>query len=418
MSKKLQAQPAKERKPSDPKWIVLLLMGAANAPGETDLTQFAIEDIRELEEAFETRKKPTLEIAYQLHQPGGVTRRHVGGAEEAVPAALNDRVDGTPLEKFVRWAVVETDYRPGDRVMLVLWGHAHRFAIGATVLNGRADALDFAELVEVLERLQTPQPGDRYGILPQFDIIAFDACDCATLEMAYQLQPFARYLLASQIRMPLPGFPYHRILERLGAPQGRLMGPSEFGRWSVRRFCEFYSVRDEDRDTVSLTLLDLQQVLPIAETTDRLARELLARMADGTEDEALITDLFRLSRTIDTADPTRRIKPFVDVADLCLNLLLHCNNEDVREIARVLGNLLLSPAPVPANQSEAGAGVSFIAEHGRNACTTGRLNGVNLYAPHVAGTNDEFQEMNGRYQNFRFARDVAWFDLVTAMAER
>ena len=416
MARKRRAEPAPKRKASDPKWIVLLLMGADNAPDETDLTPFAEDDIRELERAFETKNEGTLQIAYQLHERSGVTRRHLGGKAEVL-SALNDPVDGTPLYEFVRWALPKTEYRRGDRVMLVLWGHAHRFAIGGKVVNGNADALDFAELVEVLTRLQTSQPGDRSPTLPQFDIIAFDACDCSTLEMAYQLQPFARYLLASQIRMPLPGFPYHRVLERLADPKGRLMGPAEFGGWAVRRFCEFYSVRKEDRDTVSLTLLDLQQVLPIAEATDRLARILLARMADGTEDQTLISDLFRLSRTIDTADPSKRIKPFVDVADLCLNLLLHCNDEEARETARALGNLLLSPAPVPGGQSEAGGGVCFVTEHGRNACTTSRLNGVSLYAPHVAGTNDEFDEMNHRYRKFSFAQEVAWSLLVTAMAE-
>jgi Clostripain family len=270
----------------------------------------------------------------------------------------------------------------------------------------------------VLARLTTPELSEQSATLEQFDIIAFDACDCSTLEMAHQLQPFARYLLASQIRMPLPGFPYHRVLAHLAARQGRLMGPAEFGRWAVRRFCEFYSVREEDRDTVSLTLLDLQQVEPIVQATDRLARVLLARIVDATEDEAFVKGLFRLARTIDTADPGKQIKPFVDVADLCLNLLLHCNSEEVRETARALGNLLLSPGPVPGGASEKGTGVPFIAEHGRNACTTGRLNGVNLYAPHVAGTNDEFREMNDRYGSFRFARDFAWSALVMAMAAR
>jgi hypothetical protein len=387
-------------------------MGADNADGERDLREFAAEDIRELEQVAAKGDKGTLQIAYQLHRPGRITRRHLPGAEEPAPAELSEAVDGTPLFDFVRWALPKTRYRPGDRVMLVLWGHVHQFAIGARQLqDGRADALDFAELVEVLERLKVS------ATLAQFDVIAFDACDCSTLEMAYQLQPYARYLLASQIRMPLPGFPYDRVLERLASPKGRPMGPAEFGRWAVRRFCEFYSVREEDRDTVSLTLLDLQQVAPIAEAAERLAMVLLERIVDATENEAFIKDLFRLSRTIDTADPKKQVKPFVDVADLCLNLLLHCNSEEVRETARSLGNLLLSPAPVRAGQSEKGKGVSFIAEHGRNACTTGRLNGVNLYAPHIAGNNHEFRDMNDRYLNFRFAQDFAWSALVTAMAE-
>ena len=417
MSSEWRAQPAAERKASDPKWIVLLLMGAATAPGETDLTQYAADDIRELEQVFEKAREGTLQIAYQLHEQKGITRRQLGGEKLDLPA-LDDPVDGTPLLEFVRWALPRTGYRPGDRVMLVLWGHAHRFAIGAKLVDGRADALDFAELVKVLARLQTRQKGDRAATISQFDIIAFDACDCSTLEMAYQLQPFARYLLASQIRMPLPGFPYHRVLAHLASPQGRLMGPAEFGRWAVRRFCEFYSVRQEDSETVSLTLLDLQQVLPIAEATDRLARVLLARIVDETEDEAVIRDLFRLSRTIDTADPTRRInRSSMQRISVSICFFIATAKRSGKPPG-TLGNLLLSPGPpVRGGQSEAGIGLPFIAEHGRNACTTGRLNGVNLYAPHVAGTNDEFQEMNDRYRKFSFAQEAAWSLLVAAMAE-
>ena len=42
--------------------------------------------------------------------------------------------------------------------------------------------------------------------------VAFDACDLATVEMACQLKPFAKYLLGSQIGIPLPGWPYDRVL--------------------------------------------------------------------------------------------------------------------------------------------------------------------------------------------------------------
>ena len=95
MSSERRAQPAVERKTSDSKWIVLLLMGAANAPDETDLTQFAADDIAELEQVAAMGREGTLQIAYQLHRPGGIIRRHLGGVEEAASAELNDPVDGT-----------------------------------------------------------------------------------------------------------------------------------------------------------------------------------------------------------------------------------------------------------------------------------------------------------------------------------
>ena len=76
--------------------------------------------------------------------------------------------------------------------------------------------------------------------LPTLDILGFDACDLSTVEMACQLQPFANYLLGSQIGIPIPGWPYDRILDRLQNPMGS-MRPSEFGSYIVRRFCESYA---------------------------------------------------------------------------------------------------------------------------------------------------------------------------------
>jgi hypothetical protein len=418
VSGKRRAKAAGQRTDAGTKWIVLVLMGADNPSNQTDLLTFAKGDIKEMEQALAARTSPRrLEIAIQLHRKGGVTRRHLPRAPQEVPGELGDAVDGTPLFEFVRWALPATGYRPGDRVMLVLWGHAHKFAIGAQPVERGEDALDFAELVDVLGRLKEPQAGERMATLERFDIIAFDACDASTLEMAYQLHPFTRYLLASQIRIPLPGFPYRRMLQRLAVPQGRLMGPAEFGRWAVRRFCEFYSVAPDDKDTVSLTLLDVQQAPAVTEAAGRLAAVLGDRISDTTEDLDFVKQVFRLSRTIDRVDPARRLKPFVDLADLCLNLLLGCASDDVKQAARALGDMLLSPAPVRGGKSETGRGYPFIVEHGRNACTTARLNGVSVYAPHVAGAASDFDEMNGRYQNFRFAQETLWAALVTTMTE-
>ena len=61
--------------------------------------------------------------------------------------------------------------------------------------------------------------------------------------------------MASQIGIPIPGWPYDRILYRLRHPIGRLMVPAEFGSWVVRRFCESYTASAP----VSLTLLDLNR---------------------------------------------------------------------------------------------------------------------------------------------------------------
>ena len=230
--------------------------------------------------------------------------------------------------------------------------------------------------------------------------------------MAVQLQPFAKYMLASQISMPIPGFPYDRILERLAARKGDLMGPPEFGSWAVRRFCEHYAAGQKDREAVSLTLLDLQQAPQAGWLTELLARALARALANDADEQQLVAEAFRRSRVID-----RGIKPFIDVADLCLNLQLNSGNQSVRIAARELGDFLLSPRPVELGKSALGIGKPFVVEHGSNTCLTARLNGVSVYAPHVAGPDFDAVGVKERYQQFEFARQTMWGDLVTALID-
>ena len=148
----------------------------------------------------------------------------------------------------MRWAFE----RAGGRykktpTMLILWGHAYEFAIGRAVRPTGIDALDFTELTEVLGCIQKDRG-------KKLEIVAFDACDLATTEVAYQFCPYADYLLASEIGIPIPGWPYNRAFERVVDTKRDPMSPAELGTYIVRRFCENYRA---DELTVSLTLLDL-----------------------------------------------------------------------------------------------------------------------------------------------------------------
>ena len=133
--------------------------------------------------------------------------------------------------------------------------------------------------------------------------------------------------------MPLPGWPYDRILERLRTPIGRGMSPAEFGSYVVRRYCESYpSARP-----VSLSLLDLECVSDLFDRTEELATALndTMRSADGRD---WLAYLFHESGTA----PGR---PFVDLADLCLTLLRQSGD------AKVAGRAeeVTDPAPVQAD---------------------------------------------------------------------
>jgi hypothetical protein len=408
----LEIQTPASEENDNPRWVVMVFMGTSTVVGNAPLEQAALEDIAEMELIG---KSPSLNLFVQRHGDGVPRRRHVGCHEEEVPPDLRDTEGGAALLGFVAWATGEAlklGYRHGrDHTMLVFWGHAYQFAIGhAQVGDGSIDALDFAELVDVFTRYQLEQM-TRFGLSqpPQLDIVAFDACDLATIEIACQLRPFAKYLLASEMGVPIPGWPYDRVLGRLAKPEGRMMGPAEFGSWAIRRYCERYHSGNQ---SVSLTLLDLSQADRVYQGTEVLARRVAIAVAEDPGELELIHDLFLRSQT----DPG---KPFVDVVDLCVSLMRESRDVMVRAAAEALGDMLVSPAPVVAGRSESGTGRPFVADHMRNAARAGRLHGVSLYAPHVApavNPADRATELQ-MYQALHFGRESTWGQLVEILAQ-
>jgi hypothetical protein len=393
-----------------PKWTVMIFMGAATINGNAPLMDAAEADLKEM---AQVGSGGPLELYVQLHEGGGKVprrKRVVAGMSHKiaslpfVPPGERELARGQALLNFVSSSLKAAGHRPRNRQhysLLVLWGHAYNFAFGRELTSqGLIDALDFAELSGVLESLQREFRAPN----AKLDIVGFDACDVATVEMACQLERFAKYLLGSEIGIPLPGWPYDRILDRLRHPKGDLMGPAEFGTFAVRRFCESYTA---DQRTVSLTLLNLECASDIFARAEVLAQMLTRAMGDASTRER-IAALFKDSQT-------EAGKPFVDVADLCLNLLRHSDDPFVSRTAREFGDFLISARGAVVGKSNDGTVRPFVIEHGRNASETARLNGVSMYAPHVVPEKD-FAVVRHLYDKFDLARDTRWSRLVHALA--
>lgn len=393
------------------KWTVMVFMGVNTEEGNAPLVAAARADLLEMTKGVSAGRGPgpdaKLNVFAQVHGEGEPWRYHIGLSEKPVPKDQQDIGDGQALMHFIIDSLRTARHRPGyDRSMLVLWGHAYDFAIGkATTRSGTVDALDFAELKKVLMSLME-QARRAFGIPdPRLDIVGFDACDVATVELACQLHGYADYLVGSQIGVPIPGWPYDRVLERLQDPQGRLMGAAEFGSWIVRRFCEAYT----SQRSVSLSLLDLKRAPELFARTKVLAMVLNDAIDRDIDFLDALTDLF--SRSLTAED-----KPYVDVADLCLNLMREVGDPLVNEAARALGDFLITPSDNVVKNSPTGEGWPFVAAFGRNAGATARLNGISLYAPHVSLAND-FVAVRVLYDKFDFARDTQWSELVHTLAQ-
>lgn len=157
-----------------------------------------------------------------------------------------------------------------------------------------------------------------------------------------------------------------------------------------------------------MSLLDLQKAPELFARSEVLATalDLAIRNTPGARD--LIAGIFARSQTA-------RGKPYVDVADLCLGLVREVGDTLVSEAARALGDFLLAPSGSVVGESCAGGGRPFVIEHGRNAAETAKLNGISIYAPHVALGND-FAAVQSLYDTFEFARETRWSGLVHLLA--
>jgi Clostripain family len=418
-----EQQQGSEPESSDARWTIMVFMGAGRVGDDPALDTFVDADLDEMEEALASVTQATLaggsardvRVFVEIHGLGPPTRHEIGDGQkrEPVPAGTAG-VDGMPVLNFLQWSLEKADHREKDHSMLVLWGHAYQFAMGRQQTPTGVDGIDMAELIDALRRFQERVFAEgAYGArLPMLDIIGFDTCDAATLELANQLNPFARYLLASQIGVPLPGWPYHTVLERLVERRGgQAMKPEDLGSFVVRKFCEEYAQPGSDGQPrpVSLTLLDLARAPEAFDVAEVLAGAIARACAEDADEMARIIEHFISSQTIDG-------KPFIDVADFCLNLVRHSRHEQVRQHAGVLGDILIRPlqeARIPGSDARG----SFIIEHGRNSLQTALLHGVSLYAPHVVDDDLEWRATRFWYNKFDLSGETFWGRLVHVLAE-
>jgi hypothetical protein len=404
---------------TDARWNIMVFMGAGPVPNDPPLEAFVKKDLQEIMTGLGTGEwKDKVNVLVEIHGLGPATRQHIGVDKEPqfVPGDGDD-VDGRPILAFLKWALLKCGHRAHDHSLLVLWGHAYEFAIGREQTSSGVDGLDVAEFAGALRGFQEiarqTMGGSPTQGVPKLDIVGFDTCDAATLELANQLEPFARYMLASQIGVPLPGWTYDTIIERLLDPRRQeVMTPADLGSFVVRKFAEEYSQPGPDGQPrpVSLTLLDLARAPEAFDAAEILAGSLARASASDPDELESIVEQFVNAQTIVG-------KPFIDVADFCLNLSRNSSSVEVRQDARILGDILIRPRP-DLSQPYSHARGSLIVELGRNAHQTAKLHGVSLYAPHVVDELDfDWRTSRFWYNKFDFTGETFWGRLVHVLAE-
>ncbi len=242
------------------------------------------------------------------------------GANEA-GEALGETDSGSPevLTEFVEWTA---DRYPAKRYALVLWNHGggwepsemDRIArqVGALNYNSReavqrsATPLARAFFRPTIEKIMSlPSPGERAicsddgsghsldtielgNVLDKvvkklgqpLDLLGMDACLMSNLEVAYQVQPYVRYIVASEESEPNEGWPYEQVLRQM--VDHPAASTPELATHIVHAYIKSYKDRNYE-GSVTQASVNPSKVDKLVKTIDELADALIAGMPEAAD---------------------------------------------------------------------------------------------------------------------------------------
>ncbi len=173
--------------------------------------------------------------------------------------------DSATLAGFIMYA--QTNY-PADHKALLMWDHG-----GGSVIGFGADELynyDGLYLSEMSEAFKASYDG------VSFELIGFDACLMASVEMASVASPYAKFMVASEEVEPGSGWDYGYILSSLAdntAMTGRELGKVITDGYFSR------SVGSGMEQTLTCSVIDLSKIDEIEAQLAAYASSLDGRLA-------------------------------------------------------------------------------------------------------------------------------------------
>jgi len=173
--------------------------------------------------------------------------------KDRVPSA--SMAEPSTLADFISWGA--KNY-PADHYMLVFWDHGGGSITGVCnddlypyTRDGQADSLTLPEMRDALKAANV-----------KFDVVGFDTCLMATLETAEVLEPYSKYMVASEEVEPGSGWDY------TAWPTWLAQHPGTSGADLGTVVCETYYNKCANvglANTATLSTIDLSKAKAVAE---------------------------------------------------------------------------------------------------------------------------------------------------------
>jgi len=300
----------------------------------------------------------------------------------------------TVLKAFVDF--VDEEFT-ADHYFLDLWDHGNSFLGGCVDEHTGVEVPSRDRLMN--DEVATALQGHR------IDIIAWDACLMAMMEVAYEyvaLGVDADYLVGSENYVPLYGYPYDVILQALvGNPE---MSGLDFAITVASEYAEYYRPRAHWNGGVMATLsvIDLAKIEEAAEDLSALAALLETKLQTEETFDAY-RDLISEARG-DGNLPWAEYgwEYYVDLPTFALSLRDRTSDEDIKELAGNLADTLLNKTIKYVGNTKPMESVSAL--------------GIGIWFPpsfHSTRNANQPARVFERYNALKFA-STGWLDFLYA----
>jgi len=252
-------------------WTFMVYLAAAN-----DLNPFASLDLQEMMKVG-SNENINIIVYLTLHEDGKpkVTKKlyvNKGSMTQIGPDMVRDSGDVATLEEALEWACV--DY-PSDRIAVDLWDHGSgplnrsKMSLLSRGVCYDYDTDHYLTDRDCLQAFSWARDTFRGG--KKFDIIAFDACLLASLELAYTLSSCANYMVASEETIPGDGYQYAYLLSPLATTN---LDPLSFARHMINAYKQEY----EGTTDFTLSATDLNAVKSLVDNCNAVAQILTTQL--------------------------------------------------------------------------------------------------------------------------------------------
>ncbi len=218
---------------------------------------------------------------------------------------------------------------PAQHHAALVWNHGGGWSgIGVDESSSQAgNAPDLLDLQEIRSALLTCQIEITKRPL---DLIVFDACLMAQLEVALQVSDCADILIGSEDIVPGQGFPYQEALKLFADPN---MTPRELAAAFPGLYTEYYGANQ--RPSHTLSSIDLHAVGQAAAALDQFAQTCEAEL-DVNWPSIVRSLFFGESYEARSNRLSPNSQPSFDILDLTHRIALHLNDKAVTEAYQLL----------------------------------------------------------------------------------